>query len=120
MGMMGHMTPEFRTACEQAGREDVGLTASKLLIQAASMDGDELAAVRRLLIALGAQLTTWIQGNNTHVGISRGLMEVAREDVALAERWATWIRTGLPDDVPLRDAMADEIDRAIAVVLDPR
>jgi hypothetical protein len=111
------MTPELRAACEEVGREAVGYTASKLLIQAANMDGDELGPARQLLISLGAQLTTWLQGN-TQLGIAPGLMDVAREDVARAERWATWIRTGLPDDVPLRDAMADEIDRAIAATPD--
>ena len=109
------MTPELRLACEAAGEKAVAYTASKLLVEAAAKaEGADVG--RRVMIALGLSLATWLQGTAPD-GIDPNLLDLASTDLELVEGWATWTRTDFPDDVPLRDAMADEIDSAIAAAL---
>lgn len=95
--------------------------ADKLLLQAHRLEGGlrREDGGHRLLVALGASLMIWLQ-DLAPDGIDASLVEVAASDILVSEYWATRIR-GLADDVVLlRDAMADEIDRAIAAALDAR
>jgi hypothetical protein len=95
----------------------VGYTIRKLLLNAAALEVDRLDAPRRLLIALSACLTTWLQDTASD-GLDPNLVAAAAEDLEVAALWASWVRNDFLAAAALRDAMADEIDSAVAGSLD--
>jgi hypothetical protein len=112
------MTPQLLLACRQTGQKAVGYTIRKLLANVAVMEGKTgLDVPRQLLLTLAASLMMWLQGSAPD-GIDANLVAVAGDDLEVAEHWASWVRDELLAAAPLRQAMANEIDSAIAVVRD--
>lgn len=91
--------------------------ASKLRVHAAEVEGERRDVSRQLLIALGDALTAWLVDDAALDGLDPILVEAAATDIEATEGWAMWLRTELPANTALRDAMAREIDSAIAAVL---
>jgi hypothetical protein len=101
----------------QIGQRAVGCAVRELLVNVATMEGEELEVPRRLQIALAGSMTAWLEGLAPD-GIDPTLDAVTAADVEVAAHWAAWVRTELMAAPYLRAALADEIDGAIASVLD--